>query len=89
MCWNNHSIAALGSWFPVASKAFRQRMRGKPIASNCARASALNSGRGPTMNGFLALADTGDGSGGCANFSRLREEASRLIVGPCRGNRRG
>ena len=44
MCVNSHSMATVGSAFPVASSAFWQRIFGKPIPSSCAIDSALNSG---------------------------------------------
>lgn len=44
MCWNSQFIAASGSLFPVARRAFWHRIAGNPMASSCDIAAALNSG---------------------------------------------
>lgn len=45
MCSNNHSMAACGSWFPVANNAFWERNSEKPIDSNWPIAASLNGGK--------------------------------------------
>ena len=49
MCAKSHSMAASGSLFPVASKAFWHRTSGNPITSSCASAASLNSGSPPKL----------------------------------------
>ena len=70
MCWNSHSIAAFASLLPVARSAFWHRTVGKPMASSCAIASALNSGKA----GAAVL-------GGQSSRKRNKQPRTCLVLG--------
>jgi len=55
MCANSHSIAAVGSAFPVASSAFLQRIDGKPMPSSWTIASALKAGSSEDSSWFTLI----------------------------------